>query len=504
VLEFGHRAMLTKLEADGFKNLRKVAVYLGPFTCIAGPNGVGKSNLFDSIAFLSALAQMPLMDAALSVRGGAALHGDVRNLFHRVGDRIDDRMSFAVEMLIPEEGEDELGQRATASMTFLRYELRLRFREDPLVRAMGTLTIEHESLVHLNKTEAKQHLPFPHSTEWRDSVVRGRRTSPYISMDRALVSLHADSIGGKGGGRPSRVPAGLLPRTMLSTVTNAAEHRTLVLARKEMSSWTQLYLEPTALRAPDSLTAPHSIGPRGLHLPATLYALARSAERERPGGAADLYARIANRLSELVENVRDLSVDVDEKRQLLSTTMTDRFGTVHVASALSDGTLRFLALAVMEADPRSGSLICLEEPENGIHPERIAAVILLLGDLAVDVAIAVDASNPLRQVIINTHSPSVVACVDEGALLAASEARVHGAAGLDTYVMFHPLPNTWRSRAQPHISPMPVGALLSFLDPLSTLDELTRVRRGGVGATRVFQRNEVQLALDLKQRKADA
>jgi predicted ATPase len=416
-------------------------------------------------------------------------------------------MAFAAEMLIPEVGEDELGQRATASMTFLRYELRLRFREDPSVRAMGTLMIEHESLVHLNKTAAKQHLCFPHTKEWRDSVVCGRRTSPYISMEnkggQALVSLHADSIGGKGGGRPSRVSVASLPRTMLSTVTNAAEHRTLVLARKEMVSWTQLYLEPTALRAPDSLTAPHSIGPSGLHLPATLFALAQSAEHGRAGGAADLYTRVANRLSELVENVRDLSVDVDEKRQLLSIMMIDRYGTTHVASALSDGTLRFLALAVMEQDPRSGSLICLEEPENGIHPERIAAVIILLGDLAVDVGVTVDASNPLRQVIINTHSPSVVACVDEGALIAASEARVRDAGGLDTYVMFHPLPGTWRSDAQPDVPPMPMGSLLAFLDPLSSLADQTKSRRGRVGATvRVFQRSDVQLALDLN--KGDA
>ena len=501
--------MLTKLEVDGFKNLRKVKVYLGPFTCIAGANGVGKSNLFDAIAFLSALAQMPLMDAALAVRGGAVLHGDVRNLFHRVGDRVGDCMTFAVEMLIPEEGEDDLGQRATASMTFLRYELRLRFREDASVRAMGTLVIEHESLGHINKTDARQHLPFRHSKEWRDSVVSGRRTSPYISTEydtgQALVSLHADSVGGKGGGRPSRVPAASLPRTMLSTVTNAAEHRTLVLARKEMASWTQLYLEPTALRAPDSLTAPRSIGPSGLHLPATLYRLAQAAERQRVGGAVDLYTRVANRLSELVENVRELAVDVDEKRQLLSIMMTDGHATSHAASALSDGTLRFLALTVMEADPHSASLLCLEEPENGIHPQRVPAVITLLGDLAVDVRHPVDSDNPLRQVIINTHSPSVVACVDEGALIAAREARVRDVGGADAYVTFHPLPGTWRSEAQPEVTPMPVGALLAYLDPMRALHEQTAARGGRVGATlRVFEREEVQLALDLAPPEADA
>ncbi len=51
--------MLTRLKVNGFKNLVNVDVSLGPFTCIAGVNGVGKSNLFDAIMFLSALADRP-------------------------------------------------------------------------------------------------------------------------------------------------------------------------------------------------------------------------------------------------------------------------------------------------------------------------------------------------------------------------------------------------------------------------------------------------------------
>ena len=48
--------MLTRLKVSGFKNLVGVDVRFGPFTCIAGANGIGKSNLFDAIAFLGALA----------------------------------------------------------------------------------------------------------------------------------------------------------------------------------------------------------------------------------------------------------------------------------------------------------------------------------------------------------------------------------------------------------------------------------------------------------------
>lgn len=60
--------MLTRLEVDGFKNLRSLAIEFGPFTCIAGENGAGKSNVFDAIEFVSLLASRSLMEAAQEVR----------------------------------------------------------------------------------------------------------------------------------------------------------------------------------------------------------------------------------------------------------------------------------------------------------------------------------------------------------------------------------------------------------------------------------------------------
>ena len=49
---------------------------------------------------------------------------------------------------------------------------------------------------------------------------------------------------------------------------------------------------------------------------------------------------------------------------------------LHAARALSDGTLRFLALAILELDLTPRGLLCFEEPENGIHPERIPAMLV--------------------------------------------------------------------------------------------------------------------------------
>ena len=60
--------MLTRLKVSGFKNLVDVDVSFGPFTCITGANGTGKSNLLDAILFLGALVDLPLSEAARRVR----------------------------------------------------------------------------------------------------------------------------------------------------------------------------------------------------------------------------------------------------------------------------------------------------------------------------------------------------------------------------------------------------------------------------------------------------
>ena len=105
--------MLTRLRIEGFKNLVDVDVRFGPFTCIAGPNGGGKSNLFDAIHFLRELAQKPFLEAARSVRGGH----EIRGLFSAYQRP---RMSLSADLLIAPGGVDDLGQPAKASATFVR------------------------------------------------------------------------------------------------------------------------------------------------------------------------------------------------------------------------------------------------------------------------------------------------------------------------------------------------------------------------------------------------
>jgi predicted ATPase len=465
--------MLTRLKVSGFKNLVDVDVRFGPFTCIAGANGVGKSNLFDAIMFLSALADKPLLDAAKSVRDEEGRTSDIRSLFHRVGNDYDSQMTFEVEMIVPQKGIDDLGQEAQASITSLRYAITLGHRSDNGHR-LGGLELLREELTHINKGDASKHFLFPHSvSNWRNSAVAGRRSGgDFISTEgegkERIIKLHQDS---GGGGKPRSFLAANLPRTVLSN-TNAAENPTALMAKREMQSWRLLQLEPAALRKPDEFSAPTRLGADGSNLASTLYHLPKTHQHsEQKNGEADnsaaVYTQVANRLSELIDDVKEISVDYDEKRELLTAIVTGRDGTPHSARSLSDGTLRFLALAVLELDTEASGLICFEEPENGIHPERIPAMLNLLQDIAVDTEEAIGSDNPLRQVIINTHSPAVVAQIPDDSLLVAESFEIHASGKHCKAVRFSPLPETWRQKkVAEEIMVVSKGKLLSYLNPV--------------------------------------
>jgi predicted ATPase len=502
--------MLTRLKVNGFKNLVDVDVRFGPFTCIAGANGVGKSNLFDAITFLSALADKTLLEAAKSVRDDEGRFSDIRRLFHRVGnDYPTDVMTFEAEMIVPEKGIDDFGQEAKAKITFLRYLLKIGFRGDK----QGGLELLYEELKHINLGEASRHLLFPHkASSWRNSAVRGRRSGgAFISTEETekgrIIKLHAD---GEGGGSPRLIPAANLPRTVLSGA-NAAETPTALMAKREMQSWRLLQLEPSALRKPDDINAPIQMGADGSHLAATLYHLPKTgrnieegdSESERMEAAATtVYSQLANRLAELISDVRDVNVEYEEKWQSLTVILTGRDGTPHPARSLSDGTLRFLALATLELDTESSGVICLEEPENGIHPERIPAMLDLLQDIATDTDNPIGTDNPLRQVIVNTHSPAVVAQIPDDSLLVAEITEMIKDGKRFKSARFSCLSETWRENApdSEKTNILSRGKLLSYLNPVEPIEEMqyfagSRKKSGGTRKKRVIDRTDLQPCL---------
>lgn len=440
--------MLTNIRIKGFKNLKDVSISFGPFTCIAGENGVGKSNLFDALMFLRDLTDHTIIEAAARVRDPDARSGDPAGLFSVSKTTSDPRMSFDCDMIVPVTVVDDFGRKCEPSLTYLKYKVEFGLDRRREQTGGAGIYLAWEELTYVQKGDARKRLGFPHSKKFLDSVVKGRRTKPLISSEiddsRTIVKLHQD---GGSRGPAFKVPARFSPRTILGG-TNTTDQPTVLAARREMQRWTLLQLEPSALRRPDDFSADPHVSPQGEHLPATLARLNSN-------------FRIATELSELIPEIREVEVDSDEGRRLRTINVVLGDNASYPARALSDGTLRFLALAVLRNDPDAGRLICLEEPENGIHPLRIPSIVNLLRRLAVDPEASTGEDNPMRQVIVNTHSPLVLGVLEKDCLVLARS--VASRSGRQTE--FFAIGDTWRTaeEAVNRMQPIALGVILELL-----------------------------------------
>ena len=158
-------------------------------------------------------------------------------------------------------------------------------------------------------------------------------------------------------------------------------------------------------------------------------------------------------------------IERDEKRELLTLYVKNGGGNLASGTcpvgwypALSS------ALAVLESDPQMQGVICLEEPENGIHPARIPAILQLLRDIAVDTQEPVGEDNPLRQVIVNTHSPAVFQQVpDDSVVFVKAREAIDEERRLCKKAHFLCLSDTWRAKVSEDTAR---GDLLPYLNPV--------------------------------------
>ena len=442
--------MLTRLEVNGFKNLVDFTLDFGPYTCIAGPNGVGKSNIFDAIRFLSLLTECTINQAALQIRNAGEDTGDIADLFFSGNGERHERIEFAAEMIVGRRVSDDFGRKVEPSSSFLRYEVAFRYEAPSAATGpLGGLVLEREELGPITTGRAARHLRFPHSkAKFRDSVVYNNRhsRSPYISTyvdqdsEQATIVVHQDG-GSHGRGRPA--PAEGATRTIIGT-ENTAATPTILAARREMQSWRIMALEPSAMRRPDRYTQAPGIAANGAHIPATLQHLSNIAP-EQGESPHTVFQMVSIFLSELVP-VKMVSVVTDDVRQLLSLEVEEQSGLKLRASSISDGTLRFLALAALAEVVDENAVICMEEPENGIHPAKLGAMNRLLHDIAVDAEEPVEYDNPLRQVIVATHSPYFVQLQDKNDLVLAKDRMFRADSGqiVEHVLKCHPYRGTWR------------------------------------------------------------
>ncbi|RCG32237.1 DUF2813 domain-containing protein [Sphaerisporangium album] len=385
--------MITRIEIDGFKSFENFALDVPPFLVLIGTNASGKSNLLDALSFLSKAAVQGLDSAVAAVRG------DARGLFRRRGEgtRVD-RMRFAVEFL--------LESAPLGLPTRWRYELDLAWAEPE--DALEGIVVEGHQLVALSSAQDRWPAVRGMAPEWFADGLVSYQGGRVVSLPIGPLEVPS---GGMGLLHMARVA--LNDRKYLRDLTDddihVLEDDTVVrVAWTELAQMRFLHLEAGALRLSSELGGPQFMDTTGRDLPNYLRSLTKATgSKERPLGVV---GEIKMHLAGLAREVTDFAIVEDGHRRDVRLEFSSPYEQEIGAEFASDGTLRMLAILAALHDR---GCVAIEEPENGVFPERFRHLLALTGGLVTDMRQpperdALRVPLPYRQAIFTSHSPIVL------------------------------------------------------------------------------------------------
>ncbi|MEU1281607.1 AAA family ATPase [Streptomyces sp. NPDC005805] len=358
--------MITQIRIDGFKSFRGFHLDVPPALLVLGANGAGKSNLFDALRLVAGTADRGVED---TVRRDPRLAAG--GLFRR--------------------GEAGPGSELTITVGAL------------VATADGPLPIRIR--LRLDRTEHRSLRPARGSALWVSSLEEtgwmervGLDGDAREAVVRARAAFAARSAGRGAAYLPFHGPLGaaLPPGETVDDALLAEPGAELrMLAARECAAWPPLLLDPAALRRPTPVLGEGRLAPDGANTAEVLRRI-----EERP----PLWRRFAADLAALVEDIEDVRTVYDERREEYDFEV--RFSRTGWLSppALSDGTLRMVALLAAAQDPAWPGGMCVEEIENGMNPEHVADLVRRLRrGTGVDAGAA-----SYRQLIASTHSPALL------------------------------------------------------------------------------------------------
>ena len=392
--------MLTRIEIDGFKTFEGFGLDLQPFTAVVGPNASGKSNLFDALRFLSLLAQYDIRTAMQGLRG------EPEELFRLTAAGLSKSMSFAVEVLLDRTGVDAFGTSYQTPAQRLRYELTLALTHTPEGAPKGIFVRKERCHPIARKDDRATYL---HDAK----LSYNARVAPFIRINDTDDAILIRQDGQQKHGRPQQLSLKEAPRTALSTIATA-EFPHLYALRETLAAIRFLEINPRAARSANDRFEDRVLKPDASNLAAVLAHLKdETANAQRPDG---VLSDIAAELASLIPSVSRLVAQNDPTQRQYSFSVQLTGDLTFSSRVISDGTLRLLALLTILNDPGRRGTLCFEEPENGVHEGRVPMLVEFLRNAA---NISADPEVPSFQILLNTHSPKVMAALKDHEIVAA-------------------------------------------------------------------------------------
>lgn len=379
--------MITLIEALNYQCLRYVRQPLGPFHVLVGPNASGKTTFLDVVSFLGDLVSDG-PEAAVRKRTD-----DFRDL---VWMRQNGSFELAIEAVVSGTEVPAVGANQTAT---LRYEVALH--EDPQTHGIA-LSSETLRLGPRSENPYPQKDLFPEPLPTPKSLSTKMKSGIKTIINKSSNGMDYFYPEGKENKRsgswiiPFRIGSG---KSALGYLPEDEEKfPTSVWLKKLLSEGVQPFvLNSQLIRLASAPGQGTRFKTDGSNLPWIVALL----EHEHP-----------QRLRAWMQHVRTALPDLE----LVSTKEREddrhRYLWLKYANGLeipswmaSDGTVRLLALTLPAYLPGFRGVYLIEEPENGIHPTAVEAVVQSLSSVY------------NAQILVASHAPVILGSVEPESVL---------------------------------------------------------------------------------------
>lgn len=331
------RFTLTKLRLTNFRSIVYEAIEFNNPMYLVGRNGAGKSNVVDVLAVLSEAMEEPL-STVIDKRGG------IFALYHRFVDRPNPQcISIAVD-----------AQFLSSTKWSGTYEFSLLIENDGSYRVLSE------------------------KCDFADT------TGKHVWFDRSAGNLRSNAWEEIRPVRPRLEPTSLL-LPLFGVVKRFAP---IVRGLADMRVYS---INPAVIRGIQTLESQPFLRADGSNLASILYRM-QTKLPESSTQAKDFLAAVLGGLLDIgvQRQGNHLVIEFDQKSVGSDPLRFD-------ASLMSEGTLASLGLITSVLQPRTPTVIVLEQPENSVHPGALGVIndLILL-------------ASRRSQVVVTTQSPELL------------------------------------------------------------------------------------------------
>lgn len=368
--------MLKQINLKNWKSFKEATLYIDPITILIGTNSSGKSNIIDALDFLSRIPEAKSLESALigdshtpGIRGG--LEWVVKK----------PETQFTLEAVISGEYKQEDKQVEFDYLYSITSEIEPKIQ---LINEFIKLlkSNENDGINNSSENTLSRIDSFPHPSLSGIKMTLGKYesselnelfpSSEFILMNQKYLPFY----------------------NFYSSRTTLWSHTTTIEVLKKI-----FIINPIPQNMRDYSPLSKTLEQDGSNIAGVLAALPE-AEKEK------IEQTLLSYLSQLPEG--DLQrVWAEPVGRLGSDAMLyceEKWGENHEpllvdARGMSDGTLRFLAILTALLTRPEGSLIVIEEVDNGLHPSRTGLLLQMLQEIG---------KNRNIDILVTTHNPALM------------------------------------------------------------------------------------------------